>query len=755
MKTILTGALVALLLAFTAHAQQTSEARLSSFYPGDSTLRLQGKQATATLSVPLAAGQTVQSATISIDAVNSKALIKSRSILNVRFNNATIGQIHLDPERPAINSQVNIPASLWRAGFNNLTFAVSQHYANQCVDGGAPELWSEINLYNSMLSVKTESAQTVPVLQDLSGYFSPGIGAQQTVTLVTVEDDDKDVFTHSLPGVAQALALRNQYKPLSVSYQQADKQVSFPDLSENEQWNDALKQRYRESSWYISDAKPHQLHVLIGTNTALEPFLSKALYQRISGPFIAMDQTPAVNSGQSTIVAKATRLIVTGETAEQVRQAALTLGVMDDALNPGAALAMRVNDSSLVTVSDRSLRPGQEYTFAQIGHSDIVMRGEDSFSQPLTFYLPADFYVPENASVSLNLDFGYGAAFGPGSMMNILVNGELVHGLTLANPNGEFFRNYELEIPARHLRGGINRIDFDVVMRAPVTGQACDDISGSHLIFQLRNSSAIALPEAGQVATQPDLALFRDTAFPFARGDNTMPVSIYVNDKGMTGAALTLAAKLAQVAGVPLPAISIEQGLQENLTDNAIILSTPDALPERFATDYSTSLTATKRWPYRLQNELHNRIRKVADDKNHAPLLTKGATTQQSGLENMAVLIAEKNPAAENTGNVYIIATQTPELMAARINELVSLSLWGQLAGDFFSWQDAQEPLLAMQVAEQFEIGEAGNSWLSLRMWLSNNPWYWLVVVALIVIISTFIAVLLLRRRNKAMTEQW
>ncbi len=755
MRTMLTGALVVLLMTFTAYAQQSSEARLSSFYPGDSTLRLQGKQAAATLSVPLAAGQTVQSATISIDAVNSKALIKSRSILNVRFNNATIGQIHLDPERPAINSQVDIPASLWRAGFNNLTFAVSQHYANQCVDGGAPELWSEINLYNSMLSIATKSTKASPVLQDLSGYFSPGIGAQDAVTLVTVEGDESAIFTHSLPGVAQALALRNQYKPLSVSYQRAASQVSYPDLSDAEKWTEALKQQYQRSSWYVGDSQSDQIHALIGTRSALKPFLSEAMYKRITGPFIAMDETPAVSSEQSTIVAKATRLIVTGETAAQVRQAAFTLGVMDDALNPGAALTIGADDDSETALSHRALRPGQQYTFAQIGQSDIVMRGEDSFSQPLTFYLPADFYVPENASVSMNLDFGYGAAFGPGSMMNILVNDELVHGLTLDNPNGQFFRDYELEIPARHLRGGINNIDFDVVMRAPVTGQTCDDISGSHLIFQLRNTSDIALPEAGQVATQPDLALFRDTGFPFARDGNDAPVAIYVNDQGMTGAALTLSAKLAQVAGSPLPNISIEQGLQENLTDNAIILSTPDTLPETFSTDYSTSLTATKRWPYRLQNELHNRIRKVTNDENHVPLTTKGATTQQSGLEKMAVLIAEKNPAAENTGNVYIIATQTPALMASRINELVSLSLWGQMAGDFFSWQDDQAPLLAMQVADQFEMGEAGNGWLSLRMWLSNNPWYWLVGVALIVIISTFIAVLLLRRRNKAMTEQW
>ena len=85
----------------------------------------------------------------------------------------------------------------------------------------------------------------------------------------------------------------------------------------------------------------------------------------------------------------------------------------------------------------------------------------------------------------------------------------------------------------------------------------------------------------------------------------------------------------------------------------------------------------------------------------------------------------------------------------------MSLGLWGQLAGDFFSWEDSAQPLIAMQVAPQFELGEADNRLLSLRLWLSNNPWYWLLGLAFLIVLCTWLAVMLLKRRNQAVTEDW
>ena len=79
----------------------------------------------------------------------------------------------------------------------------------------------------------------------------------------------------------------------------------------------------------------------------------------------------------------------------------------------------------------------------------------------------------------------------------VSVNEELVHGLYLGNENGEAFRDYQLRIPARFFKGGVNNIDIGATMRAPLAGVPCDDVFGSHLVFQINHSSSIELPEAG------------------------------------------------------------------------------------------------------------------------------------------------------------------------------------------------------------------------------------------------------------------
>jgi len=139
--------LVFIASVFQVQAQQTHTVRLSELYAGDSTLRLEGAMAEFDLSVPLAGGLVVEKATLDMRAVNSIALLKQRSVMAIRFNNATIFQQALDPQLPNFRPQVDIPAELWREGYNTLTFVVAQHYANQCVDNAAPELWSEIDLF--------------------------------------------------------------------------------------------------------------------------------------------------------------------------------------------------------------------------------------------------------------------------------------------------------------------------------------------------------------------------------------------------------------------------------------------------------------------------------------------------------------------------------------------------------------------------------------------------------------------------------
>ena len=750
--------LVCLLMPFSLVAQ-TETFRLTEFYGGDATLRLQGKADSVDVSIPLSTIADVNNAKIRLEVVSSQALIKKRSQLFVRSNNATIGQIAFDPDRPSLTSEIPVPRALWRAGFNTLTFSVSQHYAEQCVDGNAPELWSEINIYNSTLTLDTSLNDTAFTLDNLSGFFNPGIGGQRDVALYTAREPSDALIQYALPLTAQALALRNQYQPLSVSHAAFDDGYVLPDVAQDEDefWQDDNVQRYERSAWYLTPTRKQPVHVLMGTVTELSPVLSSDVINKIDGAFLMAERTPAFVVDDKVIVPSSYRLIISGRNDDDVYKATKALAVMDDALNPVDQVTV-LSQSQMEAESiqrHRILSPGEHYTFDDFGVSTAQFRNENDFNHRVSFRLPADFYVPENASVKLLLDFAYGAGFGPGSVMNVSVNDELVHGLALTNTNGQSFRDYQLSVPARYFKGGSNNIDYYVTSRAPLAGVPCDDIPGSHLVFQLENTSAIDLPSAGNIAVQPNLAILAEAAYPFARFKSAPVATINAPDNTFLDTALTLVAKLAQVAQAPLLNVQVKVGSTLETDGSIIVLGTPETLTQVEQAEFSTAIEASKRWSYRLQNNLYNHVRTMSEDLSFKEMRVDGHTVQESDLGNQAILTAQRHPSSAQRDTLFIMAAQTPEILHMRTLDLVSLSMWGQLGGDFFAWKDNLAPSLVMQVSDKFEVGEADDIWLHMRLWLSNHPWYWMIGFIIIVVLLSAVMYILLKRRNKQIQDSW
>lgn len=761
---IITSFLLVLLLVTSAHAEKIST-KLSDFYVGESIVQLRGIQSEVQLSVPLSTSVDIVEATIELDINNSIALIQNRSILNVRFNNATIGQIALSPERPRQRASVRIPESLWRNGFNALTLAVGQHYAEQCETGIAPELWTEVNLYNSTLSVTTARRSTAPTLRALSSFFNPGLGGQRLVTIVTAEEASSTIKDKALPLVAQGLALRNQYQPLLVKHNHISSDAFEGALGSVQErllswWADEglliddadLRKRLLATSWY-EDAVANAIHVVVGKAGTLETLV--AFDTEIKGPHLFVETTPALTIENQVIVPSHTRLIVSGVSDDDVLAAAALLAVMDDELNPGVDATLVSNKLSVdVDTKKRPiLQSGTSYSFSELGSGSVQFRGENQFYHAVTASLPADFYVNESATFAIDLDFAYGSGFGVGSVMNVLLNNKLVHGLTLSNPNGQSFKNYRLNVPARTLRGGKNLITFDLAMRAPLAGVPCDEVGGNHLLFQLFDSSSIDIPSAGAVAVQPNLKLFSETGFPFV-AMNRDTSNIYISDEALRSSALTLVGKLAQVHGTPLSNVVVTTQSYDKATTGDIVLSTLDTDARISQHAISLTLGETHQWPYRLQNHLHNIVRN--DEKESSSLRVPETTEQISDIGSMAVLLAAPEQVDTNLPGASLqIVTKTPSLMDDRLSDLISLSLWGQLAGDTFVWDSAEQPLLAMQIHSKYVVGEARSTWLTIRLWLTNHPWYWLVMVVAFCLLLAVIVYRMTQRRYRAVSEQW
>ena len=73
-------------------------------------MRLRGASASVDISVPLAGTAVVQQASVELHFTNSIALRKSRSVLSLRLNEATLAQVSLDPAESVGVVTVNLPA---------------------------------------------------------------------------------------------------------------------------------------------------------------------------------------------------------------------------------------------------------------------------------------------------------------------------------------------------------------------------------------------------------------------------------------------------------------------------------------------------------------------------------------------------------------------------------------------------------------------------------------------------------------------
>lgn len=729
--------------------------RLTEFYSGDSIVRLEGSFASQRLNVPLADGVEVISARLNIEATSSIALQKQRSILNVRLNNATIAQIPYDPDTPILTTEVDIPERLFRAGANNLSFQVSQHYADQCEDAQAPELWSEIDLYRSSLEIVTKRKDETPVLQDLSNFFSPGLGGQRSVLIASAKGDDARIQSKVFPIVVQALGIRNQYRPLAITTTSLTKDEFYSSTKLDE----SLKAQKLKSMFYLNEELTQYkegISVLVGTKDTLSAFLPDNELEKITHAYLGIQKTPEYENDSEDTIPSAFRLIVSGLDYRQVEQAALALASMDDELNPDSSINVtnQISYSTQEFVGKIKMQPEAIYTFNTIGSYSSSFRGVGEFFKQIRVPLPADFYTAESATVKVLLDFAYGAGMGNASVMNVLVNGKLVHGLPLDNPRGQAFDNYRLDVPARYFKAGNNSIEFFIRLRSPDAENICNQIKGAHLMFQLHDTSTIELPAAGKVAKQPDLALFADTSFPYSYANDVTPATIYIGDQSLLDSALTLTTKKAQVLGTLNPSVVIHNGIPDQLAPYSIVLATPTQLNEELFDELGVSMGASNRWSYQIQHALQQEFRsrikgkeKVASPNYHV--------VQKSSLGNLGVMLMQRNIASEQNGSLLMLVSQSNQILAERVQDLVSLSMWGQMSGDFFVWEDHKKPLLAMRVSDQFEVGDGTTLWFEYRMWLSNHPWYWVSAVIAIVLLGTLASFIALKRRNKEIEKSW
>ncbi len=731
-----------LLCVLAAAAMADSERlSLSRFSARPGPLTLTGLSTETDLFIPLSPAVELQKAVLELEYVNSAALIAGKAYLSVRFNEATLAQVALDPRHTRGTVSVALPAELWRGGFNKLSVAVIQRTEGQCMDPEAPELWTEIYLAESNLSATFVPRPQSYRIADLSGLLAPGLGSFSSATLVSVPGASGEILEQALPYVSQALAVRRHYEPLKVDYRRAEPGA--------ESGGEA---RLDGPRWpYVPDTVG--MHALVGTVTELSPYVESDHLQAVNGPHVAID-------GENGRV----RLIVTGTNAQEVVAAARDLGLIEDALNPGQAVTFRGVDGTPAALRAATrLQSGASYRFDALGTATTSFRGPGRFDANVDLPLPPDFYTTAGARGELLLDFTYGPGLGDGSVLQIMVNDQFVHGVEFNDPNGANFHKYRLAVPARLLKPGNNRLTFSFFLRPPASGDYCTSDYADHLLAQLSGKSTFSMPEGGNATILPDLSLLASMGYPYMDGSRDAPSVLYIADESLRGAALTLIGRIAQSENMAAAPWRIATGMPgNNVEGNAIVLAASDNLTEDLFDEWVVSLGKVKQWPYRSLQSLRS---VVAGDRNtvtvEAPvLLGLGAAEdtvdvatlrQESALGDLGVITSFRFP-GNGDALVTVITAAQRDTLRARVADLVTPAVWRQLGGDVAVWRE-DKLVYSIAVAEPYAIGQS-NPWLVWRLSLSNNPFWWLGGGLVAFVLIVFFAYQLLKRRDIKLLEE-
>lgn len=719
-------------------------AALTSFMPQPKPIELRNAQSEYGLSLPISPRLQIRSAKLHLVATNSMSLLAPRSQLVVRLDGVAVAQIPLDPKLPRIDATITLPKLLLKPGYRRLTFAVAQHYTNECEDPSAAELWTQIDTAKSWIALDGELKHWQPTLAQLPEVFDPKLWGQSQLTILTPPRIDTDVLRWG--GLAaQAVALQLGYAPLAVRQKTPE-----PDTASQGPLR-ILTQGI------VGDA------VLVGTLSQIRPWLAPEIAERITGAFLGI--VPLDARSQRFV------LIASGRSPAEVDRALLAFASLRYPY-PDANLTL-VHEIDPVTLGRyagaRLLTPNQSVSFARLGVETKTFDGMYG-SQSLEFSLPPDLWAPENAYVHLKLQFAYGAGLREDSVVNVFLNDRFQAAIPLNSPNGGFYRDYDLAIPLASFKPGPNLIRFEAAMMPLITGK-CVAINMQNLLFTLFSDSRIEIPNAAHVTNLPDLALFSRTGFPYtvpAQGQG-MTLAITTASGSEAAAAWMLLAKLAQIQRVALIHVAYRVGVNALARDRDVLLvGEADHLPENLLAQAPLRLGRKTRAPYPVEalppgpGEL-GVFEQVARYLRQLLRLTPAATTTQTtwvtqrgrDLGVFGALMQYASPVNKDKVITVLTAANGAQLLA-QTEALVHPGVWARLQDDLVLW-NGERDFAAQRVGTTFTVGSAGWT-VKLGYLMSRAPWLWGILLGTLLMALALVTLRLLmrfkHRRHRGVAEK-
>ena len=708
---------------------------LMDFMPNPKPIVLRKANDQHALYFPVSNRIDVTYAELRLKFTNSISLLQDRSQLRVKLNDITVAQLPLRADQPQVDVVVELPAELITSGFNNLTIWVAQHYTLECEDPAAPELWTEIDTFNSELKLTGQLQPVDVMLSELDQVMGPAIGNPQSYRILMPEQYDQDhIGTGAL--IAESIGLRHFYRsPLFMS--------ATAKISSNT--NDGS-----EFSGLDQETLSGSDNVLFGTREELKPYLSDEILAEIKDAYFGIFPLP---SDPRYFV-----MVVSGTTKEELKRAATALNFTNFPYADAKSSLIKATDIPKNSRFGRKqfIKTDRLYTLEELGLETSTVQGSGYHEYELIFDLPADFYAAEDATVTLHLDFSYGARLRNDSILNIKLNEAFERVIALKDPDGAVFKGYEIKIPLRAFNPGRNRVRFEPAL-IPSVGGECIAVNDRNLQFTLYGTSIIKFPYATSYVGLPDLNLFSSTVFPYRQDGQPEPltVSVLSNDHDTIAATWTLMAKFAQVADGPVIDAEFLYSLPEDNRE-IIVVSPFDKLDVKMMEAAPIQLTGISNYSYPVSEQVEGlKVEKgfssqisdlLGNDKEKPESIPfKARIKQNVSPQAHGVAMAFQSPYNKNR-SITVFTAETGKKLHRYMEAIVQPTLWSKLAGDVALWTDEPKSINTQAIGKKFYLGNAGLRDRT-RFQISDNPWWWIIGVFLLIFLLAWVTRVLLHRR--------
>lgn len=715
------------------------------FLTGDSKpIELRGASAEQLISVPVSPRLKIHEALLDVTYTNSISLIP-RSQLAVTLDKRVLAQFPIRATQPDNAARLTLPVDSLYPGYRSLGFRVAQHYTNECEDGGAPELYSQVDAKRSALRIKASRRPVQPSLARLDEVFDKRLWTNQfSLNILSAEANVSPELLDAASLVTQGAALHLDFLPMRVAYAKAQHTDKTEAASGNGKANlPGLSLPPGEGDV-----------ILIGTRDSLAPLLSDALLQRINGGYIGI--FPADSDPTRAV------LVVSGMNMAQLKQAATVLALRNVAMP----------ERSDVSIAELNMPEGFRRTilsecedpdcirFSELKFKNTTMRGMYPKPVEMNFWAFPEMFSPQQHTFNAQLNYAYGAGFDKKSSLNVMLNGQFIQAFHLGEIAGDQVRGAKLGIPVAALQQGRNVLSFEPTVIGQDVGGACVPIFTEHLFVSILNDSRIELPKMDGFIRLPDLNIFSRAVLPYTqKTDGLGTALLFLNqDEHTISAALTLMGKLAQINESALSGI-------KSITDQ----NTLGGIKDMIVVGAATNLTASFR------DEVSAFLPKVhwqttqlgaASDDIQSGLLdwlkdpTQGALqmVQQRPVSAEVKLsegLGQSSAAVQfqstrTKGTITLFTAADSSLLQAGLDRLVHHSTWAELEGNGMLWDSTGNTIGTSYPSTHYLLGNAPKS-ARLPLFLGDRTWLTVSLALFAIFALALVTWLILRRRAARM----